>query len=253
MDMLSALQALGVTPNLISDEEKQQLATEGFLVIPNLFDQSTAERLIARMEALWEEEGERAGLEVHQQPGTRRLADLVNKGMVFTPVWLNPRVLAAAWFLIGQPYKLFSLNARDALPGQGEQALHADWGPRTENEPCRIVNSIWMLDEFSPTTGSTRIVPGSQRLPGTPSDHLEDIDAPHPTQCLALGKPGTVMIYNAHAWHGGTRNFSQNHRRALHCAYVDRRFPQQTDQRQYLREDTRTQLTAAARFLLDVD
>lgn len=205
-----------------------------------------------RLEELWEEEGEKAGLEVHQQPGARRLADLVNKGAVFDAVWQNPRVLAAAYAIFGRPFKLFSLNARDALPGQGAQALHADWGPREADEPCRVVNAIWMLDPFRPETGATRIVPGSHRLAGGPTDHLADPEAPHPHERLAVGEIGSVLVYNAHAWHGGTRNQGSGRRRALHCAFVDRDFPQQTDQRRYLRPETAARLSPVARYLLDV-
>lgn len=251
--MEAALKELGANPNMLSPDDQMQLKQDGFLLIPGVLEEKTCERLRNRMEEIWQAEGEDAGLEVHQQPGTRRLADLVNKGEVFDAVWLNPLVLTAAWFLIGHPFKLFSLNARDALPGQGEQSLHADWGPRAVEEPCRVVNSIWMLDEFSEASGATRIVPGSHRLAGQPSDYLTDPAAAHPSQRLALGEAGTVMIYNAHAWHGGTRNHSQARRRGLHCAYVDRAFPQQTEQRKYLRDETRERLSPSARFVLDVD
>ncbi len=251
--MQRVLEDLGVTETTLTPEEKSGLDRDGYIMVSALLDPAVADQIRLRMEALWEQEGDRAGLEVHQQPGTRRLADLVNKGAVFDAVWLHPKVLAATWRLIGHPFKLFSLNARDALPGQGHQALHADWGPRAADEPCRVVNSVWMIDPFTEETGATRIVPGSHRLPGQVQDYVADPEATHADQRLALGDVGTVLVYNAHSWHGGTQNRSPHHRRGLHSAYVDRHFAQQTDQRQYLREETRARLSPAARFLLDVD
>ncbi len=253
MTMETMLRELGAASHDFSEEEQAKLLDQGYLLIPNVLDATAVDLLRRRVEQIWEVEGEAAGLEVHQQPGTRRLADLVNKGDVFDRVWMNPRVLAAAWLLFRRPFKLFSLNARDALPGQGEQALHADWGERERDEPCRVVNSVWMLDTFSKVTGATRIVPKSHQLAGKPSDYVADLNLPHADEVLALGGPGTVMVYNAHAWHGGTKNQSHDHRRALHCAYVDRNFAQQTDQRQYLRPETRSRLSEPARYLLDVE
>lgn len=251
--MQSILNALGVTETTLSPWEQDQLDREGYLLIPGLVPPALCIQVCARMEELWQDEGDRAGLEVDQQPGTRRLADLVNKGEIFDHIWLNPKVLAAAWHLIGASFKLFSLNARDALPGQGHQGLHADWGPRSADEPCRVVNSIWMMDPFTEATGATRIIPGSHRISGQVQDYVADVESFHPNQQLALGSPGTVMIYNAHAWHGGTRNLTESHRRAVHCAYVDRRYPQQTDQRLYLRQATQRRLSSAARYILDVE
>lgn len=251
--MDQALQELGATPDLLTDAERDQLSRDGYIVVADFFDAEWLGDLTARMEELWAEEGATAGVEVHQQPGTRRLADLVNKGAVFDQVWQNPKLLAAAYFLIGRPFKLFSLNARDALPGEGGQPLHADWGPRQADEPCRVINSVWMLDPFTKESGATRIVPGSHRLPGSAHDHVANLEIPHPQEQLALGDPGTVLIYNAHAWHGGTTNSGDSLRRGLHCSYVDRDFPQQTNQREYIRPETFVRLSPAAKFLLDVD
>ncbi len=41
---------------------------------------------------------------------------------------------------------------------------------------------------------------------------------------------GSVMIYNAHAWHGGTRNREGSRRRVLHGLYIDRADTPQQDQ-----------------------
>ena len=61
-------------------------------------------------------EGDKAGLEVHQEAGTDRLADLVNKDPVFDVCFTSPRLLACVAHVLAD-FKLSSLNFRAALPG----------------------------------------------------------------------------------------------------------------------------------------
>ena len=100
--------------------------------------------------------------------------------------------------------------------------------------------------------GATRLVPGTHLLAGRPADYVADINADHPEQILLEGEAGTVLVYNAHLWHGGTRNTTGLHRRVLHPAYIAREFPQQLDQRKYIRQSTFERISPAARYLLDV-
>jgi ectoine hydroxylase-related dioxygenase (phytanoyl-CoA dioxygenase family) len=168
---------------------------------------------------LCEKEGAHAGIEVHQEAGTRRLSDLCNKGATFDLVYTHPRILAAVHHVIDRDFKLSSLNARDALPGEGLQGLHADWGA-DYNGQFHVCNSIWLLDDFSEENGCTRVVPGSHLGPH-PRNALEDPMAPHPDQELIVAPAGTVAVFNSHTWHGGTLNRSKNlQRRAMHCYYT---------------------------------
>lgn len=54
-------------------------------------------------------EGERAGLEVHQEAGTDRLADLGNKDPVFDVCFTDPRLLAGVAPVLGE-FKLSRLG-----------------------------------------------------------------------------------------------------------------------------------------------
>src|SRR5262245_38522434 len=95
-NILSAMQALGAGPDTLSPAEKGALDTQGYLILESLMDAAWLERLRKAYEALMEKEGANAGKEVHQEEGTRRLADLVNKGEVFDRIYTHPRILAAA-------------------------------------------------------------------------------------------------------------------------------------------------------------
>lgn len=248
-----ALARLGVTETTLSDAEKESLDINGFVLLPGVIEEKWLEELRQAYEDLMEKEGVQAGLEVHQEAGTRRLADLVNKGAIFDRVYTHPKVLAGIYHVLGREFKLSSLNARDALPGQGHQGFHADWGDASfDGKFYSVCNSIWMLDDFTPENGATRVIPGRHRWPGLPKDQLADPYASHPEEVLLLGPAGSVGIFNSHLWHGGTTNRTAQTRRALHCYYTARDLPQQLDQAKYIRRETYDRISPAARYILDV-
>jgi ectoine hydroxylase-related dioxygenase (phytanoyl-CoA dioxygenase family) len=204
-----------------------------------------------RLAELLAAEGEAAGLEVHQEAGADRLADLVNKGPMFEPCFTDPRVLACIVHVLGD-FRLSSLNSRAALPGQGHQVLHADFGGPVPPAGYQVCNSIWLLDDFTAENGATRVVPGSHRFGVAARDALPDPAAPHPDEVQLIAPAGTVVVFNSHVWHGGTRNRSDRPRRALHSYFTRRANGQQLDQKKYIRPETLARLSPAARFILDV-
>jgi ectoine hydroxylase-related dioxygenase (phytanoyl-CoA dioxygenase family) len=248
-----ALEALQAYDSLLSEEEKRQLDENGFVLFFNIMDSEWIQALRNRFDELIEIEGTAAGKEVHQEKGTRRLADLINKGEMFDRVYTQPKVLAASYYIFKREFRLNSLNGRDAIPGEGLQGLHSDWKERDLKEPYQVSNSIWLLDDFTEENGATRMVPGSHKLKGLPKDYMEDTKAPHPEEILLIAPAGTVGVFNSHVWHGGTLNRSRGNRMALHCSYVARDCEQQTNQRDYLRKSTYDRISPAAKYILDVE
>jgi ectoine hydroxylase-related dioxygenase (phytanoyl-CoA dioxygenase family) len=253
----NALAELGVTADTLTDAERRALDDDGYVILPGVIDAEWLDAMRDRYEYLMEKEGASAGKEVHQEKGTRRLSDLANKGEVFDSVYTNPRLLACVRHVLQRDFKLSALNARDAEPGQGHQALHGDWGYEGRDEATggarfHVVNSVWLLDDFTSENGATRLVPGTHKLAGSVSDHVEDPLAAHPDEKLLIAPAGSVAVFNAHVWHGGTQNRTQTTRRAFFPYFTAREHPQSTDQREYLRKATYDRLSPAARYILDV-
>lgn len=251
-NLADVLSALGVSKDTLTAEEKQRLDEQGFVVFPNVLDGKRVNELRDRYESLMTSEGRSAGYEVAQEEGTRRLADLVNKGREFDVMYTHPKILAAVYHVIARDFKLSSLNGRDAVPGHGHQPFHADWHRRVLNEPYHVVNVIWMLDDFTADNGATRVVPGSHLLEGGPGDYMRDPGDPHPEQVLLLAPAGSVAVFNSHLWHGGTRNISSTTRRALFAYFTASEHPQQLNQKQYIRVETYNRISPEARRILDV-
>jgi ectoine hydroxylase-related dioxygenase (phytanoyl-CoA dioxygenase family) len=252
MDIQQALYELGVRDDTLTQAEKDQLDCDGYLPLPNIMSPELVAQIGRRVDELVEIEGEDAGKEVHQEAGTDRLSDLVNKDPLFEICFTHPRVLAAIYHVLGQEFKLSSLNFRAALPGQGLQALHADWGGAVAPGDYYVCNSIWLLDDFTEANGATRVVPGTQRSGKVPKDAMADPKDAHPDEALLLAPAGTVVIFNSHTWHGGTLNRTDSRRRAMHSYFCRRDQRQQLDQQKYIRDTTYQRLSPAARYILDV-
>jgi ectoine hydroxylase-related dioxygenase (phytanoyl-CoA dioxygenase family) len=248
-----ALSQLGALPALLSQEERRLLDDDGYVVLPGLLGEDEVGALLVRYEELVTSEGDRAGAEVHQEAGTDRLADLVNKGALFDACWTHPKQLTAvAHVLGGQEMKLSSLNGRAALPGAGHQPLHTDWGEGVQPGAYHACNSMWMLDDFTADNGATRVIPGSHRWGKLPREVIADPSRAHPDETLVTGRAGSVVVFNAHLWHSGRLNGTDRPRHAVHAYFVGRELEPQTVQRDYLRPETAQRLTPAALYLLDV-
>jgi len=244
----------GFSPWPLTSAQCEALDTDGFIVLEEIISPDRLAGLRRAFDEIHDREGDKAGEEVAQMEGVRRLADLVNKGSVFDAVYLQPELLTAVYHVLQRPFKLHSLNGHDPLPGSGLQILHADWGqPAEPGGPYHVVNSMWMLDDFTRTNGATRCVPGSHLIPGRITDHVADRLADHPDQVHLTGRAGSVAVFNGSLWHSSYVNRSAAPRRALHCAYIAREHPQQTNQREYLRSATAQRLSPLARYILDVE
>ena len=263
-----ALAALGVGP--LTEEQRRALDEDGFFVVPDVFTPEEVAEMRAEWDRLRGVEGELGGHEVHIEPGAPRLSNLFNKSAAFDRCLACGPTMAAAHYLLGE-IRVYSLNGRDPLKGQGQQPLHSDV-PRVHAADWRVVNSMVMLDDMTPDNGPTRVVPGSHRwvpinvpdvnmaevteIKVTLEDRAimpKDPTAPHPKEVRVTGRAGSVAVINGHIWHGGTRNESGAHRRVLHLAIGRRDLPQQLNEREHLTPELLARSGPAQRYLLDIE
>ncbi len=197
--------------------ESDLLDRQGYEVFPDVIDPKRLEELRTAFEnAMRNTQPISSG----KQTGTRHANDLVNKDPIFQSILTHPKLVDAANHLLGRPFRVSQLGGRDPLPGFGQQGLHADWYARAPQEPYSVVTSIWLLDDFTEKNGATRVVPGSHLLTRLPPKPMQDPAAHHPEEKLVIARAGSVLIFNGHLWHSGTRNNSNLSRRVLQCVLV---------------------------------
>ena len=70
-----------------------------------------------------------------------------------------PGILECIEAVVGPDYKLSSLNARSTDPHNPEaQPWHVDAGAIADERGYWVCNTIWMLDDFTPDNGATRMI-----------------------------------------------------------------------------------------------
>ncbi|MBM82550.1 MAG: phytanoyl-CoA dioxygenase [Planctomycetaceae bacterium] len=239
---------------MIASDAREQLDELGYVVLEHFIDPELLNGLKSRIKELFEIEGDQAGAEFRQEEGSGRLANLVNKGDVFLETFGDPRLLDHVRVVLGDRFKLSSLNARNVNPRWDQpQPLHADMGAIPDDSGYWVCNSVWMLDDFTKSNGPIRIIPGTHKLGKLPQDELDDLLASHPDEVLLTGKAGTVVVMNAHAWHGGLPNQTDKSRLAMHAFYARYDKPQQQYQKELLDQELQDSLSGDLRELLTLD
>lgn len=229
--------------------DKEHLEQLGFLRFPGLLSPDRVSAFNERIEELFALEGDGAGSEFKHEPGARRIANAVNKGRIFEEVIQTPEVLEAIEVVLGPDFKLSSLNIRSTNPHNGSaQPLHVDSGALPDAKGNSVCNSVWMLDDFTERNGALRVVPGSHKWFRFP-----DPSAKHEGELLVTGKAGDVVVMNAHVWHGGSENFTDRQRRAMHVYYTRGDKPQQQYQRRLVSAEVQARMSPLGRKLLALD
>lgn len=238
----------------MTTSQREFLAEHGYLVLPRFMDSAFLQAARARVDELFAQEGDQAGSEFKAEPHTRRLANCVDKGAVFERTVSEPDVIDAVRAVLGPDMKLSSLNVRSADPhSDWVQPLHCDMAAIADERGYWVCNTIWMLDDFTTENGATRCVPGSHRWNKLPQKELADPMAAHPDEILVTGEAGTVVVMNAHLWHGGTANRTARPRTAMHAFYCRSDKPQQQYQKRLLSSATQARLSPELRRILALD
>lgn len=211
-ELLAALEVTGTT---LSAGEKKQLDEAGYLIFPRLLAPKDLQEVREAIEALTEQEKTEEG---HREKGTRHIADLANKGAVFSQLFTHPKQIAAAYHVLQRDFGV-GIHAREPLQGFGQQGLHADAMTRNADEPFSGLTTIWALDDFSEENGGTRYVPGSHLWAGKMPKSLGQPNYTHREQKQLVVPAGTLFVFNAHLWHSGMTNQSRQRRRSVIAVY----------------------------------
>ena len=199
MNLSSHQSAVSVSP------VHEALDREGYVVVPGALDSEWVGRLRLAFEHVPAQSGGTQHVEI-----TDETPELES----WRALEHHPVLKAAAEQLLSRTYCMSGLHGRNPLPGFGQQGLHSDCLRGQEND-CFMITALWMLDDFTPENGATRVVPGSHRITRLLSRDLAQPLARHPDEKIIVGRAGSILMFNGYLWHSGRRNDSKGPRRAV--------------------------------------
>jgi ectoine hydroxylase-related dioxygenase (phytanoyl-CoA dioxygenase family) len=213
-------------PTTDLDQAKSDLAELGYCLIEGLLAGDRLAAIRARIVELAAAEVADGTDYVYEGGANQRVWTLLNKGDEFADLALDPTVTELMNHLLGYGFLLSNIDANIAGPGGKPMFLHADQSFAPPPWPAwpMVANAMWMLDDFTPENGATRVAPAS---------HLKD-QGPVPTVEDTLTRPvtgpaGTVMVFDGRLWHQTGANVTVGERRHGILAYYCRPFIRQQE------------------------
>jgi Phytanoyl-CoA dioxygenase (PhyH) len=200
----------GATAEVLTAGQRRALDERGYLVLPG----AVAADVLGRLRSAFDRACEAEGIPPN---GTRHPRGLIDAEPAFAGFLTHPPLLAAVRHILRAPFRL-GVAGRDPLPGYGQQGLHIDCVDPGPPAPYLAVTALGLIDAFTEENGATRVVPGSHRARRPPPKGFADPASRHPDQVVVTAPAGSVLVFNGHLWHSGTRNRSGGHRRAVQCS-----------------------------------
>nr|WP_199045316.1 phytanoyl-CoA dioxygenase family protein [Dyella sp. ASV24] len=126
------------------------------------------------------------------------------------------------------PYILNSYGVVNNMPGSESGYAHGarfHRDVRTYSGSFRLMlNMLVMIDEFTVQNGATKLVHGSHQIQDRPSDEFLERHT-----ARAVGKAGSILLFDSNVWHSSAPNLSDGPRRALTLTFTRPFFKQQMD------------------------
>jgi phytanoyl-CoA hydroxylase len=226
-------------PMMLSQTQSQKYNNDGYLLLPDLIDETTLERLRAVTDEIvagavgLTEHSDTLDLEPSHTPERPRVRRIKRPHLVhsfYDELSRYPAILAAITPLLGPDIRLRpagKINMKSAGYGAPVE-WHQDWAfyPHTNDDVLAV--GI-LLDDMTSDNGPLMMLPGSQK--GLTFDHHSDgafcgaIDLEATGLDVSAARPihasaGSVTIHHARLVHGSAPNLSKQPRRILLYEYT---------------------------------
>ena len=196
------------------------LDTYGYCLLEDRIPAATARELAARCLEL------HADLQykplIHGDQHYQTLFGMVNLDDRVWQCAAHPDTVAIARHFLGPHCRVVEACSKPTWPGAPAQALHVDSAGSFNQVPDVpwMINTIWMLTDFTIENGATGVVPMSHR--SRRKSPPADLD-PSSIRPVA-GRAGSVMLWHGGAFHIARANTSDQIRVGLNIAYYPRWF-----------------------------
>lgn len=195
---------------LTLDNAKKELGEKGYVILENILSPLECEHFKELLEHDYKKYSSRyVGSKKKSEHGledtsiVKVVYNLHNKHLDYFKLFDHPAVLPILDLMLkdgsyqnAEPYHLLNTSARCPLPNVPAQQLHLDSNLPGGDYPLIMV-VLWMLDDFTPENGATRVIPGSHKFLGYPATAKT-----YPEEISVIAPRGSVLIYNGSLWHG---------------------------------------------------
>ena len=198
------------------------LDTYGYCLLPERMPRDEALALGARCLELCAEPG--CADMIHGDEYYQTLFGMLNLDDRSWQYAFHEDTLSIARHFLGRHCRVVEACAKPTWPGAPPQHLHVDsagYFAAVPDVPW-MINTIWMLSDFTVANGGTGIVPMSHtsRLQSPPPEVGPDSPLIKPVE----GRAGSVLLWHGGAWHQARANTSEHIRIGLNVAYYPRWF-----------------------------
>ncbi len=204
-----------------------QIKKIGYTLIPNVITEKDCEKYKKLLERYYKKYN---GRYANSSKKKRTVADkscekvvynLHNKDLIWFKLFQHNIVtrilniiLKEGSYKNSEPFYLNNISARCPFKRNQGQPIHLDSNLPGVNYNL-VTNVIWYFDDVNKTNGSTLIVPKSHKYSKYANNekkikNLKYINA----------RKGSVLIFNANLWHGGSAKYNNDSRWALVLGYA---------------------------------
>src|SRR4051794_22299012 len=180
-------------------QARADLAEHGFCLLEGALSSEQVAALRARVMELAAQEVADGTDYVYEGGANQRVWSLLRKDDLFVQLACDSPVWPLMEHVLGFGFLLSNIDVNIAGPSGQPMFLHADQSfmpPPWPPYPI-VANVMWMLDDFTPDNGATRIVPGSHVLGRGPDYGPEDMARPTVPRC---GPPGPAGGFEGGRW-----------------------------------------------------
>lgn len=194
---------------MTSDEIRERIATEGFVILPDILDPDFVAKAKVELAHAIEADRGRYGPLAERDFGMVMLCSLHGGG--FIELFDNERLMAPFNAVLGEECVVYAYTSSSMPPRGGNYSvrIHTD-SPRIVPGYVTNMGATILLDDFTEANGATWFLPRSQ----------ERAEAPSEAEFYGQGRrvvapAGSVFYFNARLWHAGGQNTTASWRHAL--------------------------------------
>lgn len=228
--MIARVDFFGAQRKVLQDEldwHLENLEIKGYTVMENVLSPEECQETSKRMDRLNQAQIERYGAErLHQLKDYGIVRDMHIQDAYFRELSIHPQVMQVVDKVVGSTAILHVQNGLLLEPNLTiyQTLYHRDFAKDFVCEKVLFLNAMFIIDEFTPETGSTTVVPFTHKFASFPSDRYLEANS-----IQIEAKPGSVFFFDGLLLHKSGNNRSNKVRRAVNNGYTRAFIKQQMD------------------------